>query len=364
MNRLITIDWLDIHFKTSEILKEPAKKYDLVEIGKNTVLQDCGHGTGNYAHLWDCYHYGELLGQLQTHPRVKQMKEESVNLKIDNSRLYCEGLIRDLAEFQDENNLTFKNVTRLDLAIDNVKCQDELNSYLTDKNSGLVKIGKSKVSGFKFEEENRQFGSFYVGSRSSDKFLKVYNKSLEILQSSKKSYISDFWAKNNVSGDAIYRLELQMRSKAIKDIRYFKLEKLASQNYLYSIFKSSAKDYLTFGLKNGKKDSNKSRLDRINLIEREIPIFASYLEKSERLETGDIYKAKLTIKLLFKIDFVERSNTLHFYQTVKDLIERYQLEDWYKMKKVEWIHEFEGSYQRKNKIKFFQEGQKEFGSVA
>jgi hypothetical protein len=98
-----------------------------------------------------------------------------------------------------------------------------------------------------------------MGSRSSDKFIRCYNKSAEILLSH-KDYIREYWNKNKMDLPAdVYRFELQLTSKWFREVKPFKLVKddaceISTEKIITNLLSISSKDsllnLLELGLKN------------------------------------------------------------------------------------------------------------------
>jgi hypothetical protein len=260
--------------------------------------------------------------------------------------LYYKNWIGIIESFLTLFEADMNQVTKIDIALDGCNhIQKFVNDFWYKKLENVERIGRksttesqSKQAGFfpyKFDEVTREISTVYVGSASSEKRMKIYNKTTE-LESSNKYYIQEFWKSNGLNTDSYnYRIELSCKSGIIKQIKDFDWRKLDSSNYLASIFYTFSYNLIGFVQKDNK------RLDRstkINLIDFE-KLNSQKLEKVTKKEVTDRHKAKQ------EIHFVKKQSLLNLidkntYETISgyidNLVNRFNLERWLNKKEKFW----------------------------
>jgi hypothetical protein len=284
------------------------------------------------------------------------MKPNQCSLKLENKILYTDEWFKILEYLRENLKLAFKNITRLDIALDGVNYLYEfLNDYIRGKyKSELIKIGRAKFNCYQFHEKNLSFENFTLGKPSSDKMMSFYMKSKEIKDSG-KFYISDFWRKNGLDEKKVFRAEIRLKNEYLKYIKDFAISDLQEKNFLLSLFKRSIKNYFEFAVK--RKDKNITRMERLDLFNFDLSELQN-LEFEKVKDESDIAKIKVAIHLLekFKLTKVIDEEVL---ASINNLIEYMvsvgNLETWYKFKQKQW----RGFYEYYNKMKIYKEACKQ-----
>lgn len=121
---------------------------------------------------------------------------------------------RDLAvmvwAFNSDSEAEEATVSRLDLCVD----------FVTDENLELIKDRDwiSRAKGINRHTDSRQFTGFVVG-QGGGLSCRLYDKSLEIEQKSKKTFFYEIWAKGNWDGRLpVWRLEFQFRRDVLRQL--------------------------------------------------------------------------------------------------------------------------------------------------
>jgi hypothetical protein len=284
------------------------------------------------------------------------MKPNQCSLKLENKILYTGDWFEILEYLRKNLQLFFKNITRLDIAVDGVNyLYDFLNDYLKGKyDKELLKIGRAKFNCYQFNEKSRVFENFTLGKPSSDKMMSFYMKSKEIKDSG-KFYILDFWRKNGIDTKKVFRAEIRLKNEYLKYIKDFNLSDLQEKNFLLSLFKKSTKNYFEFAVK--RKDSNISRMERLDLFNFDLSELKN-LDYEKVKEESDISKIKVAIHLLEKIKLtrlVDDEVVAAINSIVEYLVNVANLESWYKFKTKQWRN----FYEYYSKMRIFKEVYKE-----
>lgn len=123
----------------------------------------------------------------------------SCHIRLANRTLYTYNPIQQLQEFLIKYKYTFKGITRIDIACDQLVFDNGMNpekliadymegSILKNRNSRINVHGSEKADG-------RNWNSIKWGAASSPLSTKIYDKTLELKEASDKLYIKDSWVK-------------------------------------------------------------------------------------------------------------------------------------------------------------------------
>jgi hypothetical protein len=271
------------------------------------------------------------------------MKEGLIQLKIENHILYTEEL-SDIVEFFS-NKFTFNNISRMDLAIDTTS---EIRQWIHKKvirDEAYELKGKALLSGFKYDSGTKMFESYYIGSKSSDKQLVVYDKTKE-LEHSNKAYIREFWLKNGLlmtEGTTIDRVEIRLQGKAIKklalDIEKMLL-RLKDSEFMASLMKTQLNNFFQFVETSEKSsDTNRARRDVTELIDWNI-VGGQLLPKCSTNPANEVWNAKLTVKNLWHQLMWNPANTQvqeSCEMVINQMVDYYDLREWYEIKTDYWL---------------------------
>lgn len=327
----IVIDWFQV-FGICRELPAPVQG-EVMEFG-DVALAYTGHGSELFECVFDVYLEGEKVAVLQQSPR-HTLAEGSAMLKLENYLFYYEDWHTIFVRITDTLHFVTKSVTRLDVAIDGSKdIVPFLNQYLKQTDSQIKMKGKATFK-TNFEASSQNFTWFQVGSSASNKCISIYNKTKEIEQSN-KIYIKRFWENNELDTENdIYRVELRLRSKGCKDVSGFDVDKLSDSTYLASLCKTHFENFFEFV---HNKDTNISRCESVQLIDWDM-LGACLLEKIDKKQVNDRYKAKLTIHLLMKLhyqDLISDALKSESMPYIEKLLCDFDLRQWYAGKLSEW----------------------------
>lgn len=126
-------------------------------------------------------------------------EEGACHIRLSNRTLYTYNPIQQLQDFLLKYNYTFKGITRIDIACDQLVFDNGMNpqelihkymegSILKNRNSRINVHGTEKADG-------RCWNSIKWGAASSPLSTKIYDKTLELKEASDKLYIKDAWVK-------------------------------------------------------------------------------------------------------------------------------------------------------------------------
>ncbi|QKJ63827.1 replication initiation factor domain-containing protein [Flavobacterium sp. M31R6] len=319
---LISIDYLIINLKG-----------DLTPRTSNNSLDFELHlepfGTKTFANKNLVKYKGEQIGFILSNPRSSILDDQLNQFQFENHVFYSKSLteIRTIIyEFTDFYNLEFTAINRLDIAYD----INDNNGYYRDL-ANNVTTGKVKLAGRKksFSTHNELVkgvcinNGFNLGSRSSTKFLRVYNKSLS-LEIKEKQHIIDFYKANDFENQNVWRFEYQLNASFFNNLKAFGYDKdffdisgeklkLPFEDLTWSVFDYGAlinltimaqKNFFELRTNTGKSQTNKEEsvrfiLDFEYLLETRSnykPLFV----KLKRTHVPSVFKRKRLAKALFR----------------------------------------------------------------
>ncbi len=150
------------------------------ELSDHVHLQLTGKQTKHFHHLFEVYLHGEHLGILQTHTKVpKFFAPNSIQFKMNNHLLYTEDWLGYYAELLNTMGWNHNSLSRLDIAMDGQAGNSYRSEIIKTMNprSKVKIVGKTRI---KPSFVNGQLENVEIGSRKSDKYGRIYNKTEEL----------------------------------------------------------------------------------------------------------------------------------------------------------------------------------------
>lgn len=324
----------------------------------NCVLDIQEYGTRQYSVLANVYYGRELFGYLQAYPRVSSVAPDSFILKIANMYLYRKDCWTTLDYVLRTLNLRPKSISRLDLAADFNHFHGGLHpvEFIRQFMAGEIKH-KGRASGAvdfvqryayiqnqKRIEDYIKYNALQMGKRTSDARAYLYNKSLELNEVKKKPYIMDAWCDAGFNVDDVWRLEVTMKSKALKfvdknsgELIEFNLDNILSPSpglNIGTLYFAMLQSLWFFFKPTGQK--NVSREKMMKLFEDEVTINRGTFRESNPSDRSEriLIKALHTLALRYRgVSLEQKFNAI---DTAKTLASSMDLTDWYEDKKRSW----------------------------
>lgn len=275
--------------------------------------------------------------------RMRFRNREAVVLRLENESLYRAGTFQVvIPHFLDHVNLKIDYVRALDIAIDGagiIKRHYQLHKKKNLKRKRHFKNGLNNTIDDVTMEQNR----LYIGKYGSEKYVSLYNKTLE-LEASGKKYIRDFWKNNGLceTEQSIDRIELRLKTKELVGIEKSLVE-LDNPDYLASLFKTRTESHLTFIDKRTKKkhyviDWTKFKTKEIKKEKKVVVEFANQ-----------------NVKSCIKTLYLENLNypNLVVANAARFLISKYNLQQWYLSREARWLSENPYYSEKPNSILLF-----------
>lgn len=197
--KCINLDWLEVFCIENDNLD--AKYFQ--RLGWNVSERE--YGTPLYKEMFTLLNeHGKPFLEIRRNPySLKEnggiFEKGSCHIRLSNRTLYTYNPIQQLQEFLTKYNYTFKGITRIDIACDQLVFDNGMNpetliekymagTILKNRNSRINVHGSERADG-------RNWNSIKWGSTSSPLSTKIYDKTLELKEASDKLYIKDAWVK-------------------------------------------------------------------------------------------------------------------------------------------------------------------------
>jgi len=335
----ISADWFQASV-IGTIFKNPSPE-DVVPFGDDVFLMKSeigGNGNRFFQYIYDIYLHGEKFATIQTMPREGSVLDSCLSImKIENHILYQRGWIARFDYVMDSLGVSFSHVTQLDVAVD---CDSGrfLADYASLVSGQKMKFGKAKAAtehGTNFSIEGG-----YVGSRKSDKFIKIYDKTEELNQCEHKTYIREMWKANGLNTDTVQRLELTVRRDMVKRIKDFDYTRLEDPNYLAGIMRSMLDGFYEFYTPDG--DSNVSRKKKIQAIDWTYFETENVVKEPKTNKPNVVWYAQRAVTFDMRESYagLELKNTdslwSNAYARSYERCEKYGILDWFENRLVKW----------------------------
>lgn len=271
LTTLINIDYLIINLQGTAYGEFPEDS--------DFKLNYYEYGTKIFNKRADLLYKSEKIGSFQHSARSVIMAQDWSQLQLENHLFYTKSKIElknILEKFCLETNNEFKSVNRLDICLDRQDIQNTYRGLFDRIISGNVLVsgrGKHIAAYYETFRGKSVLNGFQVGKRTSEKFLRVYNKTLS-LQLTEKPYINDFFQKNGLKNENVWRFEYQLNSSFFRNLLELsnKAEETAKK-ITWGIFDSSMLIELIERANGGffelHENTGKSQINK----ENKIPIF-------------------------------------------------------------------------------------------
>lgn len=280
-------------------------------------------------------------------PRNTVIDSDLVQLKIENHVLYNLPLSQIKKQIENISyclNLRIEAVSRLDICTDIENSTEIFRDLLKDILSGSKKIsGRKKQLNFYTNSEKGEIkiNGIGVGKKSNNRYLRIYNKSLELQEVKSKSYIVERWKEEFEDFTNVWRFEYSLNSQFLKNFNV-NFEDVFSYEKIIKILQIANDGHFQIKENTGKKETNK---------EKTIFLF-SYLEmrKKKELIIQKVRKIYLTIEQsLISVKRKIKGLLRDYYSTQNDELlkivtyytSKYNLKDWLFDKYDSYIKEFE-----------------------
>ena len=352
----INVDWFEATLEGSWLpigsMGEPEKVISLLN-GDLILERDPmrWNGTKHYQFCYQVFLYGEPVATIITHPRNAIMGRKSAGegtrqlsqLRLENHVLYRAEWLQVYRDILEGLGVVLNNITRLDISVDGGPFLEQYRAIISGK---YKKVGRAKHACHL--DANDQIEGFYIGSRSSERYIRGYSKTSEIKQAGgHKTYITAAWTKSNLEAwnkgaGEVARLELVLKAKAIAQLSEFDVDRLGTDSYLAGIMRASLSKFYQFvDAEELLETGNITRCARIEAIDWAY-FDAHQLERLPTTKKPNVIWAvqrRITFDMLEYWAKVEGNGEELFNQSFAfnyELAKSYGILDWFERKTPYW----------------------------
>jgi hypothetical protein len=347
VNFFLSIDYLILNLSApiiESVIEKNTSKYFSFEKQKYT--------TRIFKHVFKVDFLGKKLGTLTFTPLSPILKSDFVQLQLENNFFYeynSTELHDLLLELFKHLGAQFAGVNRLDISLD-----FDISNKKFFNPSDLLKeweTGKTLLGGrpktfniyYEVQEGKRTMNGFAIGKRGSEKFLRCYNKSLELLKNP-KYYIDECHKKNGLDSDQIWRIEYQLSGKFMASLIGMEFYRLFIPTYQLEIFQLATSNHFVWRKNEGRTEVNKNpEIPTIDFHYLKNIVRGIYLgvdrEKRQKMD-NPIESAKRLLKGCFREYYKDQTNLIsltNFSRVLND----YNLGFFVDKKLDFWIAEFD-----------------------
>ncbi len=288
------------------------------------------YGTRSFSELWrvstpNAEGGWDDFAEVQAAPYSGILSRNSVIIRFVNRTLYTDDFWAAAGQFLSDNNFTFQGISRIDVCGDfnqfrTMTAQQLIEGFASKKyrhigqgvgalyfNHGIMqdKVTRSRDYGV-------QYTGLSFGTHSSDLRVYLYNKSFELLTQGDKPWIRDRWRNVGLDVQNVWRLEVSIKSKAVKfkdrttgKVITIDTDLAAKDDELGNIYHTLVQKKFDFRV-NNKKCTNVSRLERLQLFD----LHPVYDHRTIRNVSAGGRFEKMFIKALYQLADIYRGQNI------------------------------------------------------
>ncbi len=377
-NKIIGVDWLQLAF--SGDINEDSPLYTLmnkrhfydgnsVSVGSLDFVTK--QKTGQFEFAVNVYHLNRLMGILYWMPKQKYWKHDLVHFKADNEALYNSKVhpSRFFSLLQRKLNLTFSHIVRYDLYIDFYRFNQRTTVQSLSNNiaSGKIrKVGKQKKlhrhKGYmrnldhmaqnirkdrdtiNFYSSNRTEDGITIGSRESGKYIRIYNKTKQMLHVP-KPYIKAHWNANGMRlKEDVFRFEMELKSDFFRQLDGdYTIHQLFDKDFHVTLLEFACRKHFEFVY----NDPGQQRVDRMRPYElfdfHELGLMPDFVYRLKRLKKKSEFVSKKSVMQSVRmamLHYVKSFQSIGWMKYAYNLALKYGLVQQMEKKLEHWFKSF------------------------
>jgi hypothetical protein len=244
--KTVSLDFFEVSYrgKLPEIVDSFA--FDAKNYIKRAYVND-----GYFHNVYNLFLDFKKVGVLKCNPKTPIIAQDTIHFKVENHLLYTKNFQKPFIWLVINLHLKWKYVVEIHPAMDCIgyniqdfmfKAHHDLHAFQgMDKG---IKLKGRKKSFLPYGYTDGSQGTWYFGSNKSDKFIRIYDKTKEMIGSD-KHYIEDFWELNGMDykNNKVERIELVLKTPHLKGITIFDLEK---PDFFASLCETHFRNYFDF----------------------------------------------------------------------------------------------------------------------
>jgi len=310
-------------------------------------IEAADYGTKVYQHRAELTYMDEVFGSIVYSPRSSVINENLVQMQIENHLFYTltpDELREQVKTVIDILGLEFEGINRMDLALDFSGNHHDVPSMLRNIFNGECLIsGREKDFNVytKTRKGQVRYTGMQLGKRSSSRFCRIYNKTLQMEKEALKPYIKDVWDKIGLEGE-IWRFEYQLSNKFLAEMEGLTIDNIFDRDYLFGLFQAARSNHFELRENTGKSEVNKEneyQFIDFSIVKKSISIFSGIVGKLVRTIKETFIGQQRMIKGLLR-SYFSRNHDIRFLLPIRRILDDFDLWEWYNTKFSQYVAEF------------------------
>ncbi len=319
----------------------------ILDTSNDLLVNVAEYGTKVFKHRAEIKYKGEIFGTIVYRPRSTVLDKDLVQMQLQNHLFYTKSPneLREITENVIKLlNLEYDGLNRADLALDFMGNQHDIPNFLKGIFDGKFLIaGREKdVNVYTKTKKGRiDFTGIQIGKRSSSRFCRIYNKSVEMQRGTLKPYITTMWEKLNLSGE-IWRYEYQLSNKFLREIEDLTLENIFDKNFLFGLMEMARKNHFEVKNNTGKSELNKEKNHNFidfDKVRENIKASAKAVGRLVRNIKETFIGQQRMVKGLLR-SYFSSGHDIRFLLPIRRILNDFNLWDWYNRKFSDYLREF------------------------
>lgn len=362
----LNIDYLILNLNGE--LSEDSEAITIYDKNKSVFrLNLLEYGTKIFKNRYEVFFNNQLLGYLMTTPHSKALNENLSQFQFENHWFYTSSmsdLYNIVTDFCNFTSLKFQSINRLDISLD-IENKDNFFQKLMNRvlNTDLIVSGKDKkiTPYFVTNMGKPDLTGFSIGQRTASRFLRVYNKSLELTKKPKE-YILNKWLSTNIDVKNVWRFEYQLNNTFFRNLHKVLLNNdlqiHESELLTYGIFNTKSllqllviaeKNHFQLKYNTGKSQINKEKdfvVINWDYLFKVIGEPITQIKRIKKIVEPSLLSVKRMVKSVFREYYQSKQNSISHILSLNNIIydysnELFSLKSWFNDKLHFYINEFQ-----------------------
>jgi DNA relaxase NicK len=269
---------------------------------------------------------------------------------LENHLFYTrplEAIKNQLEEVTELMGLSFKNFNRLDVALDFQEDTHNVNDLLRSicANEVLISGREKDINIYSQTKKGKMsFQGIRIGARTSSRFLRIYNKTLES-KKVLKTYINEAWLSlgfDSTEVNPVWRYEYQLSSKYLRDVEGLTLDVVFSNDGLFNLLKAANTNHFDLKHNTNKSEVNKERTYSFlcwSAVSASVGVVFKVLKKLKRTIKETLIGQQRMAKSLLR-SYFSTGQRLEYILPLKLMLNDFDLWQWFGTKLPFYIDEF------------------------
>ncbi len=324
------MDWFECTLQGDPLIFADRPR-SIARAGSRINLQKRKGGTEHYQEQYSVGVGGREFGNVLVLPRKgNALQPNFVQFKAKNHVLYEIGFMQEFDVLCKSFSWKWRNPTRIDIALDGQGFHQVVDDIW---NQRVKKVGQATWG--TYFDMNSKLQGYSWGKGGSDKYMRCYDKTVELKQSN-KLYVKQMWDRAGLDQtENVHRLELVLKNDELKKYPEFTPDLLDNFEYLASLMRTGFKKWFEFI--DPADNKNTTRAKRIEYIDWDA-VGGALLPKATAIPSTEVARFKQCAKTLYWTHLATGSPL--FDSLAREYAQAVDHLDWYINSVAKWQDEY------------------------